>query len=349
MKSLIFLFCIYFAFLFPVFSQLTDDFSDGDFTANPTWIGANSVNATTGFVVNGSNQLQTDLPTGGAGTRFAYLSTPIIVDLSTTNYEWNFDVQLLFNNPNPPNNTNKAKIYLFADQNNLSNSLNGYFIEIADQIRLVKQVGTNETILPLSNGIVTPLSTPLNVNIKVIYIVTSNSWLVYANNILQGEAIEMPTFAANHFGVVYNYSANGRRNDFIFDNVTIAPYIDNTPPTVTGVFGAAPNQLRVTFDESLNLSSLQNTDFSVAGFGNPTQITAEPNQTQNFRLTFATNFTVGTNYNLNVQTVEDLFSNIIIPSSTPFVFADNAAPLGQTLTVLSPTTLQVDLDRKSVV
>ncbi|WP_338790137.1 lamin tail domain-containing protein [Bernardetia sp. MNP-M8] len=345
MKSFLLSLFIYFAFLIPAFSQLTDDFSDGNFTANPTWTGANSVNATTGFVVNGSNRLQTDIPSGGSGTRFAYLSTPITLDLATTNYEWNFEVQLTFSSPNPPNTTNKAKIYLFSDQNNLSNSLNGYFIEIADQVTLQKHVGTTESILPLSNGTVTPISSPVSVNIRVVYIADSGSggsWLVYANNILQGEATETATFAANHFGILYNYSANSRSNNFIFDNVTIAPYIDNTPPTITGVFGAAPNQLRVTFDEALNLSSLQNTDFTVAGFGNPTSITAEPNQAQNFRLTFANNFIVGTSYSLNVQTIEDRFGNIILPSSTPFTFADNAAPLGQTLTVLSPTTLQLD-------
>ncbi|AFM04996.1 hypothetical protein Fleli_2635 [Bernardetia litoralis DSM 6794] len=342
MKQFLLFLCFYITFLFPAFSQLTDDFSDGDFSANPTWTGANSVDASIGFQINGSNQLQTDMSSGSSGTRFAYLSTPIILDLATTNYEWNFDVQLTFTSPNPPNNTNKSKIYLLSDQSDLSGSLNGYFIEITDQITLQKQVGTSETVLPLSNGTTTSLSSPVNVSIKVIYITNSNSWLVYANGILQGEATETPTFSATNFGVLYNYSANGRRNNFIFDNVTIAPYIDNTPPTVTGVFGAATNQLRVTFDESLNLTTLQNTDFTVAGFGNPTSITAEPNQAKNFRLTFANDFTVGTNYNLNVENVEDLFSNVIIPSSSPFAFTDNASPLGQTLTVLSPTTLQLD-------
>ena len=173
--SSFFCICLYFTLLFPAFSQLTDDFSDGNFTANPTWIGANSVNATTGFIVNGSNQLQTTIPAGGTGTRFAYLSTPITLNLATTNYEWNFNVQLTFTTPNLANSTNRAKIYLFSDQSNLSTSLNGYFIEISDKVTLQKQVGTTETVLPLSNGTVTALSTPLNVNVRVIYIANSNS------------------------------------------------------------------------------------------------------------------------------------------------------------------------------
>ncbi len=340
MKYFLLSLCFYLAFLFPTFAQLSDDFSDGDLL-NPTWTGGNSVNATLGFQVNGSNQLQPDLPTGGSGTRTAYLSTPITVNPVTTNYEWNFDVQLTFTTPNPPNNTNKAEIYLLSDQSDLSNPLNGYFIEVQDIVTLQRKVGNTETVIPLANGTITPLNSPVSVSVRVIYI-TGGSWLVYVNGVLQGEATENIGFMPSHFGVLYNYSANSRRESFLFDNITIAPYIDNTPPTVTGVFGAAPNQIRVTFDEPLNLATLQNTDFTVAGFGNPTQITAEPNQAQNFRLTFANNFVIGNNYTLDVQDIEDRFSNVIIPSSTPFTFADNAAPLGQTLTVLSPTTLQLD-------
>ncbi|WP_338763273.1 lamin tail domain-containing protein [Bernardetia sp. ABR2-2B] len=343
--SLLFGFFLCISIIFPSFSQLTDDFSDGDFTNNPTWNGGNSVNASVGFQVNGSNQLQPDLPTGGSGTRTAYLSTPIIVNPTTTNYEWNFDVELTFTSPNPPNNTNKAEIYLLSDRNDLSGSLNGYFIEIQDVVTLQRKVGNTETVIPLSNGTTTPLSNPVSVSVRVIYIAdtgSGGSWLVFVNGVLQGEATETISIAPSHFGVLYNYSANSRRESFLFDNVTIAPYIDNTPPTVTGVLGAAPNQIRVSFDEPLNIASLQNTDFNVAGFGNPTQITAEPNQAQNFRLTFAINFTVGTSYTLDVQDFEDRFGNVIVPSSTPFTFNDNAAPLGQTLTVLSPTTLQLD-------
>ena len=59
MKKILILFLI-----LPViaWSQVMDDFSDGDFTANPTWIGT-----VTSFKINNSFQLQSDATSAGEG------------------------------------------------------------------------------------------------------------------------------------------------------------------------------------------------------------------------------------------------------------------------------------------
>ncbi|MDD3645348.1 MAG: hypothetical protein PHR19_07465, partial [Bacteroidales bacterium] len=44
----------------PLFSQITDSFTDGDFTNNPTWVGD-----TLNFKVNSAFQLQLDAPAAG--------------------------------------------------------------------------------------------------------------------------------------------------------------------------------------------------------------------------------------------------------------------------------------------
>ena len=61
-----------------VFAQLTDDFSDGDFTANPAWAGTSA-----DFTVNGSFELQLN----NSVAAVSYLSTPHgLADLN--NKEW---------------------------------------------------------------------------------------------------------------------------------------------------------------------------------------------------------------------------------------------------------------------
>ncbi|HPA31685.1 MAG TPA: hypothetical protein PLV14_08820, partial [Bacteroidia bacterium] len=51
-------------------AQITDNFSDGDFTANPAWSGDNSQ-----FIVNASQQLQ--LNSTGAATSYLALATSL--------------------------------------------------------------------------------------------------------------------------------------------------------------------------------------------------------------------------------------------------------------------------------
>ena len=53
---------------FSLFAQVTDDFSDGDFTQNPTWSGTADK-----YIINNNLQLQLNAESEGT----AYLSLPI--------------------------------------------------------------------------------------------------------------------------------------------------------------------------------------------------------------------------------------------------------------------------------
>src|SRR6187549_151571 len=114
------------------FGQFNDNFSDGDFTMNPAWVGNESK-----FVVSG-NQLKLQAP---EIADFAYLSvsTNVINDAS-----WEFVVKFEFD----PSSTNYMRVYLVSDNLNLSSSLNGYFVMLgntADEISLYRQTGTTRT------------------------------------------------------------------------------------------------------------------------------------------------------------------------------------------------------------
>ena len=117
-------------------AQFTDNFSDGNFTANPRWTGDSAV-----FKINSSHQLQ--LNTSGAGT--AILSTG---NLMLQDMEWSFWIKLSFS----PSDNNLAWIYLSSDHADLKDSLNGYYLKFGengsnDAIELVKQSGITHTVI----------------------------------------------------------------------------------------------------------------------------------------------------------------------------------------------------------
>ncbi|MDN5350974.1 MAG: hypothetical protein PWQ54_2370, partial [Bacteroidales bacterium] len=125
-------------------AQLSDDFSDGDFTTNPAWEGT-----TTLFLVNDDFQLQ--LNATEAGT--AWLSTPYT---GSETMEWRFYIRLAFS----PSGNNFARVALSANQNDLSADYNGYYLQFGeaggeDAIELfLQQEGTTTSIMRGSTGLV---------------------------------------------------------------------------------------------------------------------------------------------------------------------------------------------------
>ncbi|RLD67254.1 MAG: hypothetical protein DRI84_03025, partial [Bacteroidetes bacterium] len=121
---------------FLVKAQIQDDFSDGDFTNNPTWSGTDAQ-----FKINTSDKLQ--LSSSGSDT--SYLST---ANSLVNNTEWRFYIKQSFNS----SSNNHSRIYLISDQSNLINSLNGYYVQFGstqDDICLYRQDG-NTTIKIIS-------------------------------------------------------------------------------------------------------------------------------------------------------------------------------------------------------
>jgi hypothetical protein len=149
-----FLLFIFFLSPFWLVSQVLEDFSDGNFTSNPTWTGDQSK-----FIVNTSFQLQ--LNDSQEGTSFLATANSICNEA-----EWHFLVKLSFS----PSSNNFARIYLVSNQENVSQQLNGYYIQLgetgsADAIELFKQSGG--TIQSVCRGTEGLLATSFTVGIKI--------------------------------------------------------------------------------------------------------------------------------------------------------------------------------------
>ena len=99
-------------------AQVSDNFTDGNFTANPTWIGN-----TADWIVNPAFQLQSN--NSIANSTF-YLST---ASTMATTAQWDFYCNLSFN----PSGANFADVFLTASASDLSlTTTTGYFVRIGN-------------------------------------------------------------------------------------------------------------------------------------------------------------------------------------------------------------------------
>jgi hypothetical protein len=175
-------------------SQIIDDFADGDFSSNPTWSGTNA-----DFIVNANQQLQLNNTIAGS----SYLSLGHGIS-NLQNHEWHFWVKQTFS----PSSSNYGKVYLSADNSNLTSVQNGYFIlfgeaNAVDAIRLFKL--ENGISTQLCAGVDGQISNSFTVGIKVV-LTTSGIWELSAdlnggtNYVTQGSANDPSILPGSFFG-----------------------------------------------------------------------------------------------------------------------------------------------------
>ncbi|MFT7612739.1 MAG: hypothetical protein ACI9J3_001702, partial [Parvicellaceae bacterium] len=231
------------------FSQVTDDFSDGDFTTNPVWSGDVAE-----FEID-ANRLNSK---GPSTTSKLYLSTPSTVTNNTT---WKFNVDMQF----APSASNRVRIYLMSDQANLEGSLIGYFIQVGessnDEIRFFRQ-DANGTETELFVG-----SSSLTGNVNIGYQITrdtSGNWQVNADvaggttYTSEGASFLDNTYTTTtHFGFVCSHSST-RKDLFFFDDISITAAA--TAIAVSSLSVESNTSLRVKFNQNVEQTSAELSD-----------------------------------------------------------------------------------------
>jgi hypothetical protein len=286
------------------FAQVVDNFSDGDFTTNPTWSGT-----TADFIVNGSQQLQ--LNNTVAATSYLTI-THNLLDLN--NKEWRFWVKQTFS----PSSSNYGRVYLTADNSDLSLVQNGYYLQFGeanaiDAIRLFKLEAGVST--QLCAGIDGQIANSFTVNLKVKRDATGN-WSLFAdltggqNYVLQGTASDPSALIGTYFGILDVYTSSNATK-FYYDDLYIGNEIlDLIPPVLDTVLAISGTQVDVFFDEALNPTSAQNTsNYSI----NPTvSISSAVLDGVNPSIVHLTTsqLTNGTTYNLTTNNISDNNNNV---------------------------------------
>ncbi|UKN00858.1 lamin tail domain-containing protein [Paracrocinitomix mangrovi] len=307
-----------FAVNLTLWSQFSDDFTDGDFTANPTWTGQ-----TSNFIVNTSGELQLNAP---AAADTSYLSIPTANIDNTT---WDFYLRMEFN----PSSSNYARIYLVSDNADLKASLNGYFVMMGgtpDEISLYRQDGLTTT--KIIDGVDGSLNNdPALARVRVTRDNLGNWELLRDTTgnysfISEGTVLDAAYTTTANFGVFCKYTAT-RSTLFFFDNMG-DPYVDATPPSIDTVIPINFTQVDVHFSEPLNQTIAETVgSWSVnpgptSGTFTPTLDGSDPSLVH---LNFTAAFDNNTSHTLSTFGIEDLDGN---PSSENknflFFIADSA-------------------------
>ncbi len=306
------------------FAQVDDDFSDGDFSNSPTWLGSVSQ-----FVVNTANQLQ--LNNTVAGT--SYLSTAFS-SASLDNFQWLFYVKQSFSS----SANNFGRVYLTSDQADLTQPLNGYYLQFGeagsnDAIELFRQTGNIST--SVCRGTAGGVANSFAVNIKI----TRDGNGLWSLNVdysggnsfvLDASGTDLTYNSSLYFGVLCTYTVSNSTK-FYYDNFYAGPpQTDKTPPAVQTVQVASSSTISIVFDELLDPVSSQSTaNYEVSNtIGNPNSVSLQPDG-KSVILNFTKIFSNGIQNQITVSGVKDLAGNAMNSSSLAFLFFQSMPALSK--------------------
>jgi len=267
-------FLLLFITLFPCLlsAQISEEFTDGDFTNNPVWQGD-----VADFIVD-----QEVLQVNAAAAGNSYLSTPVSMADSTF---WEFLLELDFN---PSASGNFPKYYLSSDNPDLEADLNGYYLRIGesgtlDAFEIYRQDGNTDEFLFRFNTEGEMAASSNNIARVRITRNDSGLWNCFANYdggtclAFEGSFTDNDIPAGDHFGIAYQFTSSNIDNFFIDDIfVNSLPTYTNTPFALSAVNIIGTTNLQVVFSQILDLASAETTinytikDDSGAVIGNPT-------------------------------------------------------------------------------
>lgn len=310
------------ALYYPVYAQLSDNFSDGDFTNNPEWTGTVSQ-----FIVNTNGQLQLNNP-GQATTSFLSAGSP---SPTLNGYEWQFFIRLAF----APSGNNFARVYLVSDQSDVAGSLNGYFLQFgeagsADAIELFRQTGANTVSVcraSTSGGI----ASAFTVRVRVLRS-EAGHWQLFVDYaggsdfVLEASGTDNTYSTSSFLGLRCTYTS-GNSTNFYFDDFYMGPEImDENPPEIQSVQSISSTELNVFFNERLESNTAQDPSnyFVNNDVGQATNVVLQTDE-KTVHLSFAQPFPNAITSQLTVTNVQDLAGNAIVSAQANFFFFQQPA------------------------
>ena len=282
-------------------AQVVDEFSDGNFSRNPQWLGD-----TMQFEVNTAGQLH--LKAQGSDTSLLLTRS----EHSPTT-EWRFWMKLSFNT----SSNNYARIYLASDTMNVFSAMNGYFLQAGggdDSIFIIKQSGMVQEKIYRVQCFKTLHSTN-TLRMKItrdeagswqVMIDTTGGFYYYTDGRFSDNSI----IPARWVGVYCRYTSSNATK-FYFDDFYIGPIIyDTIAPSVVSQDVQAEKVIKVAFSETvekIHAETLENYQLG-SDIGYPDSVIMDV-QEPTVTLFLHEPMKEGVNGSLQIQGVTDLAGN----------------------------------------
>ncbi len=295
----------------PLLAQVTDDFSDGDFTQNPTWSGTVDK-----YIVNSNLQLQ--LNAEEAGT--AYLSLPFT---EYESMEWQFWIREAFS----PSGNNFTDVWLSADNADLSQVTQGYFLRFGeggsnDAIELFrKDADGQQSICRGTDG---NIASSFAVSVKVNCDREGN-WMLqtcYDNSgiyTIETQGADETYGRGGFFGLYSTFTGSNAKKVY-FDDVYVGPrVVDHDPPQLLSCAVLDLTHLQLPFNEALDeTTALNPANYMINnGLGQPASVSFGENLAL-VVLELEHEIGNGVNYTLTVSNIKDLWNNVLTSASISF-------------------------------
>lgn len=240
MRFIFFMFALF--CVFPLYSQLEDDFSDGNFSQNPTWIGD-----TAQFIINSSGSLQLNASEAGS----ARLLSQVIFPDSIL---WELHFKLDF----APSASNQFRFWLQAEE--FPFVQNGYFLAIGengtqDALHLYERKNGQDVLL--TTGMVGVFGAEPVEGILKVRVNQQGLWNFefFPKNgsitMFQAELPQLALFSSGYLGFECLFTTT-RKDKFYFNRVSMSPNVPDTrAPTLLSCTAIQSRLLELKFDEPL--------------------------------------------------------------------------------------------------
>ena len=299
------------------FGQVYDDFSDGDFTANPEWVGTD-----TSFTVNNNLQLQSAASSSGeAWLATAIASQSLLPMMGAT--EWRFWIRESFS----PSTNNYAEVWLCADTSELPLANRGYFLRFGaagsqDAIELYRKDSNGEHLI--LKGEDATIASSFKVAVRVNrddhgHWILATDYENLGNYAVEAQGDDETYSIDGYFGFYLKFTASNARK-FYFDDVYVGPkIIDAEPPELIDLEVMDAQHLLLTFSESLAETALEPQHYRVIPQRNdvPDTVLFNGNPSK-VMLCFNEPLPENTNLTLQMTGISDLAGNIMPPTKWNF-------------------------------